>query len=205
MSTQPGLVNISISKSIESVLNTAIRLDEQKGAIFNDLEDKVIAMRLAPLETPLYFMFTNYMVSVQNQLTGEADVEIEAAMLDFMTLPINKTLPHKILKGDTALGNVFINGLCQLDIDWEEHLSHYTGDLVAFKIGHGLRSIFDRKQAAKSTTSETIREYLQFEIEALPTQSQVKRFTNSVEKVTTDVDLIAARIESLLAKNSPQP
>ena len=204
MSTQPNLVNISISKTIESVLNTAIRLDEQKGAVFSDLEDKVIALSLSPLEAPLYFMFTNYMVSVQNQLTGDADAEIEASMFDFVTLPINKTLPFKTLKGDEHIASIFVNGLCTLDIDWEEHLSHYTGDLLAFKIGHGFRTLFDKKQSAKVTAGETIKEYLQFEIGTLPTKSQVARFKLGVEKITDEVDQIEARIEALRTPNSPQ-
>ena len=202
MSTQPNLANISLSKAIESVLNTAIRIDEQQGAVFNPLEDKVIALTLAPLETPLYFMFTNYMVSVQNQLIGDADASIHAALFDFMSLPINKTLATTKVEGDTAVAEQFINGLCQLDIDWEEHLSHYTGDLVAFKIGHGVRSLFEKKQAVKTTVSETVREYLQFEIETLPTQSQVKRFTQNVDKITAEVDQIAGRIEALRNSNS---
>ena len=204
MSTQPSLVNISISKAMESVLNTAIRLDEQKGSVFNDLEDKVIALKLAPLETPLYFMFTNYMVSVQNQLVGEADATIDASLFDFMSLPINKKLPTTKIQGDTAAAETFINGLCQLDIDWEEHLSHYTGDLLAFKIGHGVRSFFDKKQAFKSTAGDTLKEYLQFEIETLPTKSQVNRFNQGVEKITNELDQLAARIETLRTPNSPQ-
>lgn len=200
MSKQPGLVNISLSKTIESVLNTAIRLDEDKGQAFKALEDKVIKITLTPVSSPLYFLFTNYMVSLQNQLTGEPDATIECTLFDFMSLPLNRTLPTSLIEGDRALAQQFIDGLCGLDIDWEEHLSHYTGDLVAFKIGHGVRSFFEQKQATKNNLGETVKEYLQFEINTLPTQSQVKHFVQEVQQTQDDVDQLALRIEALLAK-----
>ncbi|MGM0541782.1 MAG: ubiquinone biosynthesis accessory factor UbiJ, partial [Pseudomonadota bacterium] len=138
MSKQPGLVNISLSKTIESALNAAIRLDEEKGRAFTALEDKVIKVTLTPITLPLYFLFTNDRVSVQNQLTGDPDAELKCSLLDFMSLPLNRTLPTSLIEGDRTLALQFIDGLCGLEIDWEEQLSNYTGDLVAFKIGHGL-------------------------------------------------------------------
>ncbi len=200
MNNQPGLVNISLSKTIESVLNTAIRLDEQKGQAFKALEDKVIKVTLTPITSPLYFLFTNYMVSVQNQLTGEPDAALECTLFDFMSLPLNRSLPTSSIKGDESIALQFIDGLCGLDIDWEEHLSHYTGDLVAFKIGHGIRSFFEQKQTTKNNLGETVKEYLQFEINTLPTQSQVKHFAQKVQQTQDEVDQLAIRIEALLAK-----
>ncbi len=200
MNNQPGLVNISLSKTIESVLNTAIRLDEQQGQAFEALEDKVIKVTLTPVTSPLYFLFTNYMVSVQNQLTGEPDAAIESTLFDFMSLPLNRSLPTSSIKGDEAISLQFIDGLCGLDIDWEEHLSHYTGDLVAFKIGHGIRSFFEQKHTTKNNLGETVKEYLQFEINTLPTQSQVEHFVHKVQQTQDNVDQLALRIESLLTK-----
>ncbi|NPA71362.1 MAG: hypothetical protein GXO35_00910 [Gammaproteobacteria bacterium] len=197
MNNQPGLVNISLSKTIESVLNTAIRLDEQQGQAFVALEDKVIQITLAPVQTPLYFMFTHYMVSVQNHLTGEADAVIESNLLDFMTLPMTRQLPHTLVSGEPEIANQFITALCGLDIDWEEHLSHYTGDLLAFKIGHGLRQFIQGKQASKQSLGETLKEYLQFELNTLPTQSQVNRFKAQVTETQAEVDRLAERIKAL--------
>lgn len=201
MSSQPSLVNISLSKTIESVLNAAIRLDEQQGQAFKTLEDKVIAVTLAPLENPLYFMFTDYMISVQNHLVGSADAAIQTTLLDFASLPLNRDLKNAKLSGDKELAQAFIKALCGLEIDWEEHLSHYTGDLIAFKIGHGIRSFLQTKQNAKETAGQTVREYLQFEIETLPTQSQVKRFNQAVATISTDLEALESRINALLSNH----
>jgi len=202
MSSQANLAKTSLSKAIESVLNTAIRLDENQGQAFKKLEDKVIAVTLAPLENPLYFMFTQYMVSVQNHLVGSADATIQTTLVDFSSLPIHRDLTHAQLSGDLELAQAFIDALCGLEIDWEEHLSHYTGDLIAFKIGHGIRSFLQTKQSAKETAGQTIREYLQFEIETLPTQSQVNRFNQAVDRISNDLEPLESRIDALLSNHS---
>ncbi len=198
-----SLLNLSLSKTIESVLNSAIRLDDEQGEAFKPLEDKVIMLTLTPIESPLYFIVTNAMVSVQTTLQGEADAAIQTTLIDFASLPIQRQLPHAKLSGDTQLAQAFINALCTLDIDWEEQLSHYTGDLIAFKIGHGIRSLFSTQQAVKDNVSQTVKEYLQFEIEAVPTKSQVKRFCQNIDTLKQDFDALEARINKLITAHTP--
>ncbi len=189
---------LSLSKTIESVLNSAVRLDEMEGQGFVPLEDKVIAVTLSPIKQPLYFLFTESMIAVQSNLEGEADACIQTHLLDFARLPLNRALPNAKFSGDTQLAQYFIDALCALDIDWEEQLSHYTGDLIAFKVGHGVRSLFNTQQGVKDTVSQTLKEFLQFEIEAVPTQSQVKRFCQEVDDITTQTHALEARINTLL-------
>ena len=211
MQTERPLPSISLSKPLESVLNTAIRLDEMHGAAFNVLENRVIAITLAPIEQPLYFLFTpppstpnntaRIHISVQTKLQGEPDAALHTTLLDFISLPVQRTLPNASLSGETALAQHFINALCTLDIDWEEHLSHYTGDLIAFKVGHGVRTLFNTQQQLKKnieqTAGQTLREYLQFEIEALPTQHQITRFCQDVHAIVKEVDTLEQRILAL--------
>jgi ubiquinone biosynthesis protein UbiJ len=197
-STSPAPLLLSLSKTIEVALNTAMRLDDEQGEAFTPLEDKVISLTLTPIESPLYLIVTNARISVQTTLQGEADAGIQTTLIDFVSLPIQRQLPHAKLSGNTQLAQHFIDALCTLDIDWEEQLSHYTGDLIAFKVGHGLRSLFNRKQAVKENVSQTLKEYLQFELEAVPTQSQAKRFCQEVDNITTQTNALEARINTLL-------
>lgn len=190
-------VQVAFSKAVESALNTAIRLDEMEGRAFKALEDKVIAVTLTPMTTPLFFVFTDQQVSIQHQLMGDADSAITANLADFISLPLSQTLPYQFTSGNEQLANTFVGALSQLEVDWEEQLSHYTGDLVAFKIGHGIRSLLAKKSSAKQTAGETIQEYLQFEIELLPTQSQINRFVKGVNETQQQIDKLAERIARL--------
>ncbi|MEA3404400.1 MAG: hypothetical protein U9R28_01525 [Pseudomonadota bacterium] len=200
MNNPTGLISLAISKSLESALNEAMRLDEQQGRAFEPLEDSVIALNLSDIHKTFYFLFTAYGVTVSSDLQGEssADSLIIANISSLLALPKTGQLANANISGNEIKAEQFIHALATLEIDWEEHLSHYTGDLVAFKIGHGIRSLLETKQATKVQIGDTIKEYLQFELQTVPTQSQVDHFNQQVSQLESDVDDLEARIEALL-------
>lgn len=202
MDKQPNLLNIGFSKSLELALNTAIDLDEQQGTVFDPLNGKVVQIHLVPFEDALFCLINNRQVSIQHRLTGAADVAISIQTGDLIGLPLGKPLAAEITSGDQALGHTFINALNSLEIDWEEQLSHFTGDLVAFKVGHGVRSVLQTRQEIKGYMAETIKEYLLFEIETLPPRHKVDRFNDDVRKLSQAVDQIAERIAKLTEQTS---
>lgn len=193
----PGLFSLSLSKTVEFALNQALRLDETQGAQFKGVEDKTFAVTFTDLGLTLYLLFTRYGVNVQNALQGEADARIETDLPSLLGLPQTGRLSRVTLHGDVPLAEALIDALASIEIDWEEHLSHYTGDLIAFKIGHATRSALAAKQSAKHQAGETLKEYLQFELEVLPTASQLQRFGELVKQTQTAVDALENSIETL--------
>lgn len=198
MKPQPGLFKTTKAKVIEMALNEAIRLDEMQGRAFEPLEDSVITIVLTDIQIAFDFAFTAFGVSVSSEPSQSADSLIESTFIDFLALPKQAGLPNAKLSGNEIKAEQFIHALATLEIDWEEHLSHYTGDLVAFKIGHGVRSILQAKQSAKQQAGDTFKEYLQFELQAVPTPSQVDYFNQQVSKAAKAVDSLAERIEALI-------
>ena len=202
MKSQPGLFKTTKAKVIEMALNEAIRLDETQGRAFEPLEDSVITIALTDIQIAFDFAFTAFGVSVSSETSQSADSLIETTFIDFLALPKQAGLPNAKLSGNEIKATQFIHALATLEIDWEEHLSHYTGDLIAFKIGHGVRSILQAKQSVKQQAGDTLKEYLQFELQAVPTRSQMDYFKQQVSQTANDIDNLAKRIDVLL-KNNP--
>lgn len=198
MTKQPGLVNLSFSKSLELAINTAIHLDEEQGRVFEALDGKVIELWIAPTKTPIFCIINQCKVSTQGFLNGEADVTLKTGMRQLLALSLGQPFEHTFIRGDQHIGQEFVDALQKLEIDWEEHLSHYTGDLVAFKVGHGIRSFIDAKQSAKQQVGDTVREYLQFEINTLPTRNQVEHFVKDVNQTANEINQMAKRIDALI-------
>lgn len=199
-----GLLSLTASKLLETLLNEAIRLDEQHGEAFKVLPECVIQLHLHDFQTDFYLLCTDYGISVQNALAGEADACIQTEVAELVALRRTGQLNNALLSGDEVLATQFIQALANLDIDWEEHLSHYTGDLIAFKVGHAARSFAHATENAKQQAADTLKEYLQFELQALPTQDQVMRFADEVNRLQEQTDAIAERIEQLLNKHPPK-
>ena len=202
MNKQPGLVEIAFSKSFEIAFAGAIHLDEMHGQAFAELEGKVIELWIAPVKFPLFCLVNQGQVATQTVLNGQADVTLKTGLRQFRVLAQEGGFETKYIRGDKALGQVFVEAMESLEIDWEEHLSHYTGDLVAFKIGHGIRSLLERNQNTKQHAGDTLREYLQFEINALPTRNQVEHFVKDVQDTQDSVEQMAERIKNLTSKLS---
>jgi len=197
MTTQPGLVNLGLSKSFEIAFNAALQLDNEHGRAFDVLDGKVVELWIAPAKTPLFCLINQGKVSTQGVLNGEADVTLKTGMRQLIALSQGEPFEHKYIKGDKQIGQDFVTAMQSLEIDWEEHLSHYTGDLIAFKVGQGIRSFMAGKQNTKQQIGDTIREYLHFEINTLPTRNQVEHFVKDVEQTHFDIESMAERISQL--------
>lgn len=201
MDKQPTLFEIGFSKSFELAFAAAVHLDDMQGESLQALEGKVVELWVAPVKFPLFCLINNGKIMTQTVLNGEADVTLKTGLRQFRVLAQEGYFENKYIRGDEAVGKTFVQAMESLEIDWEEHLSHYTGDLLAFKIGHTLRSAQQARQERKAYMQETIREYLQFEINALPAKHQVAHFLNEVPALTEQIDHLAQRIEKLTAKN----
>jgi len=204
MNKQPGLLDITFSKSFEVALNTAIHLDEEQGKALEALDSRVIALTITPMNQTLFCLVNQKQIAIQRELAGEADASLKVDIAELIALPFKQntqqSLKAEILSGDKEIAQQFIHAISQLEIDWEEHLSHYTGDLLAFKIGHGFRSLLERKQNTKQYAGDTLREYLQFEINTLPTRNQVEHFAKDVNTIQESVEQMAERIKKLTAQ-----
>ncbi len=200
MDKAPNILNISFSKALESAINAAIRLDDIQGQGFDALDSKVIGLQISPFNESLYCLINRREVALQHMLAGHPDSTLKLDITALLGLPLGECLQAEVTDGDRETGQAFIDALNQLEVDWEEHLSHYTGDLVAFKIGHGVRAILERKQQTKAYAGETLKEYLQFEINTLPAKHQVEHFIKNVQQLEQQVDDIAGRIANLSDK-----
>ena len=197
MDNQPTLFDIGFSKAFEVAFNTAIHLDDAKGKGFDCLDGKVVELWIAPYKKPLFCVINQRQIACQQFIDGHADVTLKTGLRQLRQLSEGQAFESKFIRGDEQIGAQFTQALETLEIDWEEHLSHYTGDLLAFKIGHGVRSLKARKQNSKAYIGETFKEYLQFEINALPTRSQVSHFIANSEQLSQQVAAIEARINDL--------
>ena len=103
------------------------------------------------------------------------------------------------LQGDTGLGQRFSRALGGLQIDWEEHLSHWVGDPLAYQAGEAARSI--RRHAAErhDIWQENIADYLTEEVRLTPHAEELKEQMAAIGALRDDVERLAARIGQLAA------
>ena len=203
----PGLARNALAKGIETLLNQALKLDEDGGEAFTSCDEKVIQLTFTDFQITFFMIYQlsaseNAITAdqpaghftVQSHLLGSPDAHCQMTAADCL-----QGSDAVQTFGDTELAADFLQAFKSLHIDWEEQLSKLTGDLIAFKVGSTVRQGQKKMNAAQQKMADTLKEYLQFEVELLPTSSQVKRFNQQVSETEDAVGALADRIQALTA------
>ncbi len=208
---------ISLLGAVESALNAYLALDPQVQEKLAKLQGRVIAIELetAPGDTLLTLTMLPGKKGIEllTQYTGEADTTLSGMPLALAKMSLaskfeaaNLDCPNAsevlfsgdvIIRGDVELGQRFRRILDEMDIDWEEHLSHLAGDILAHKTGNVLREVGQWWQQALSTLANDGTEFMQQESALLPETAELSQFMNEVDTLRGDLDRLEARVRRL--------
>jgi len=196
---------VAATAAIEQAVNGFLQLDPNSARSLGRFEGKVIAMVLEGSGVTLYCLPGQNGMHIMTQYTGPVDTTIAgrpAAMLRLAVGDSRQVLfsGEVTIRGDVELGQRFKRMLDKLHIDWEEHLSRLTNDLIAHKLGFVAREAASWLQNAGQRLSRDGAEYLQQEVFATPTHEEVEAYYQGVETLRDDVARLAARIQQLNSK-----
>lgn len=82
--------------------------------------------------------------------------------------------------------------------DWEEDLAQLIGDPLAFQVGYRVREFKDQTRHIKLDAQQMLSEYLQYELDLLPSSSQVSAFNQAVDQLETQLAELEARMNKLI-------
>jgi len=102
------------------------------------------------------------------------------------------------INGNATVAQQMQKIFAELDLDWEEALSHYTGDILAFRINQQARSAGDWLRKSAISLAQTSSEYLREESHMSPTQVEFERFQQQATKLKQDVERAEVRLRHLL-------
>jgi len=197
MSSGPARI---LAAATEAALNGYLGMDPEIAARLDNLEGKVLALEILGLGAELYVLPNAGRVQVVDSYDGEPDVTLRGSPFAFAQLAQGGVLGTGIeIRGDTALGQYFQTVLRDVEIDWEETLSGFTGDVVAHQIGNIVRDFTRWGSQVSETLIQNTSEYLQEERRDLPPEVTVNAFLDEVDTLQADVERLEARIDRLLA------
>lgn len=175
-----------------------------------ELQGNIIAIHLIDLDKTLYCHPGSWGMRLSLQKPGkEVDATIRGRLLGLVNLSLQQeklstSIQERIeIIGNPSVAQKFQKILTELDIDWEEELSKYTGDIMAFRIGQGIRKTHQTMKDIVSSLAYSGREYCQEEIHLMPTLPEFEQFQQSVTNIRHDVDRLEAKINHLLQNRKP--
>ena len=191
-------------KILQKAINKAAALDETMPDKLAQLSGKMIQLLILPLQVKFFITFQHGEVILLDRYEGQPDTVIESSPLGLIRLsllPVSKarSLFHDDVKlsGDTELGQQIKQLFDELDIDWEGHLAHFTGDVVAYQIGSLVRRGRSFKKQFVDSICDNVSEYLQEESRTFPSEEALNDFFDDVDTLAQDVERLEATLHYL--------
>ncbi len=191
---------------MEFALNNTLSGSSAAQRDLRQLEGKVIVLELKEFPLKLYFLPQDGRLKVRGEYHGQTDMMVRAPSASLLEAALKRgdMPPRGIeLNGDAETAQTFSRLLKQADLDWEELLSHYVGDIASHQIGNLARGLARWGRDAMQRLGQDIAEYLQYESQTLPPRHEVEAFLAGVDHLKSDVDRLTARLQRLAGKARP--
>lgn len=128
-----------LSGALETALNALLSLDETSAERLQPLQSKRLTVVIHDLPWPITFAFSDRIDVLLDQALENTDCAITLQLATLSELRDSSQITRLIqqgkldLQGDIHVAQHFSVLIKDLDIDWEEHLSRYIGDVAAFQ------------------------------------------------------------------------
>lgn len=196
-------------KALQKAINTALSLDATMPERVRALAGKVLEVVISPLEVRFFIRFgEDGSLTLSDRSATAATAVIHSSPLGLIRLsllPSSKArslFNDKVrLSGDVAFGEQVKKLFDSMDIDWESHLAHFTGDVVAHQIGTLFRQGRAFKNRLENSLRGSVTEYLQEEARLFPGRQEINDFLSDVDALMLSVERLQARINHLQARH----
>ena len=192
----------------EKIINTALRYDPATRLGVARLSGKILAVNInAPLALSLFVMPLDEEIQLMANWHGDVDTQLSGSLMALLQLSTSDIHNLKY-SGVTAMGDLALLAdlqqlLKNLDIDWEDMLSQFTGDIIGHQTAQLIRAKFGWAKDRSQTAARLSKEFLTEEYQALVSRPELEDFYQQVDELRLAVDRAAARMEKLLAERKP--
>jgi ubiquinone biosynthesis protein UbiJ len=198
---------MSTSASLDSALASAINgwlgLDPAARSRLSTLDGRIIALHLRIPELTFMLRVEDGRIAVVHGEDLQPDTVLHGTPLGMLQLGLGSDSAGTLFSGDVEIsgdvetGQAFKAILDEIEIDWEEQLSHVTGDVIAHQLGNLARKTGEWLRHGRETLQADVGEYLQEESRVLPSRIEIENFIADVGAIAMDVERLEARLQRL--------
>ena len=197
------ILNSPLIIKIETLANRLLAQDRDCMEALESLSGKVIALELANTGLKFYLYPSAGGLKIQDHHDGDVNVRIMATLPDMLAYLLSSrdetgaTTGSLEVVGDVGLAQRFQSIIRNMDLDWEEAVSRYTGDIFARKFSNLIRGTGGFVKQTGDTLRRDMSEYLLYESEVVPVQEDIDVYVSSVDELRNDVERLKLRIDRL--------
>jgi ubiquinone biosynthesis protein UbiJ len=189
--------------TFEAALNQYLALDQDSGYFLAPLAGKVIAITVQPFDETIYLCPSQESIQCLDYFPGQPDTRLTGSIWALSSMGLSSTPMRSVFSGEVAIegdmqtGRKFQELFDKLDIDLEEKLSQFTGDIIAHKVANFFRAGQNWSKESLETFRLNAKELLQEETRDLPSAPEVDIHYAKVDELRSDFDRLESRIARL--------
>ena len=193
---------IKLREKFQSLVNHLLQQDPAALNKVRSMRGKIVAVEVEGPAITTIVQFSEQCVHLLDEYAGEPHVTISARPLTFVSVLLKRAGPGRMpaemkIHGDVGLAQDFQQLVNDLDIDWEEQVSHWTGDTAARQLGRLYRTLHNYLGEAGQTAIMNFSEYLLYEREIVPPRDEVNAFIEAVNTLRNDSERLIQRVGKL--------
>ncbi len=191
--------------SLTKAINAYLRLDPESNGRLLKLKGKAITIELLPFHFVFQCVFHEDHVELQQDELLHTDTKIRGTPLHMLGVMLIKDNRQRffaedlVIEGNAEFGQQVVELFDELQIDWEEYLSRFLGDVPAYHVGRFLRGINGWLRDTEKAFAQNVNEYMHEEALFLPAREALQDFFAEIDTLRMDVDRVEAKINHLHA------
>ena len=192
--------SIEMLNHLEKLINRCLRLDPHLQTHLHPLLDKHLLLEITDLGATFYISFQTGGIKITTQPSEKAaDLLVRGRTLAlwrlFQSHQHSLHLQDVKVIGDLHLAQSIKHFFQSINIDWEEQLSHFTGDVIAHQFFRGIGRLKQWQHEVRENFKLNLTEYLHEEARYFPLPEEVDSFMQEVDTLRDDVERLEAKIE----------
>ncbi len=194
----------TLLRTLETAINQWLKLDPACAERLGKLQGRCIGIELRGTGMMFYMLPGAHGLRIRTHTDQPADTVLHGTPLAMARLGMGGDIGKSLFSGDVTItgdvetGQAFREILDDMEIDWEEQLARFTGDITAHQIGRAAGHAGRLLRNGRATLEQDLGEYLQEELRVLPARVEVENFSTDVDTIRADVDRLELRIRRLL-------
>lgn len=194
-----------IADLLEATGNYLLQFDPESRHKLSSLQGKVFRLEILVIDLELFLIPNQEGMQIKKAWFGPVDITMRGSPLAFAQFGLkqqgvdNQMFIDKrvIIEGDAELAQDFQKLIRELDIDFEELVSRYVGDIAAHQIGRGARGFRAWTKDAVQSLRLDIRDYMVEESRLLAPSWRVDEFIEQADILRADVERLEQRVKRI--------
>ena len=193
---------------LERTGNRLLRFDPDTAKKLSRMKGRVFKLEILVVDKALFLIPGEDGLQIREEWSGDVDITLKGSPLAFLQFGLRQKVADNrlfidkklVIEGDVELAQDFQRMLTELDLDLEELMSHYVGDVAAHQLGRGLRRFRQWAGEAAESLRLDVREYMVEEIRVLAPDWRVAAFIDRMHVLRADVERLEQRVNRLGAQ-----